>query len=201
MRNIEKIREELDKALTFLDYENAFHLIKEGLRYAQLSQNLFYEYFFYSQLAILNEDFEEAIKYLDKALKINPYDEHCYNDKALCLADLGNTEEALRCIEEGLKKCPDSKMLYQNRGWILLQKGDYQKAILNLKKSLEFDDTYSVAWANLAECLKHEADFKTALKYYKKSLSLIPKKYKDLIKEIKDQISKISKVIERRNDK
>jgi len=196
--DLEKIRKELDVSLTFCDFSKASKLVEKGLKAAMEMKNKFYQFFFKSQREILNENYQRAVFYLNKALKVNPYDEECYNDKSLCLVDLGKTDEALQCIDEGLKICRESKLLYHNRGWIFLQMGQYMKARGNFLKALEFDEKNSVCWANLAECFKQEAEFYTALKYYRKALTLIPYRYRDLRQEISEEIERLSNITRRK---
>lgn len=196
--NLEKIRQELDTALTFFDFDKAQKLVQRGLTTSMQVDNKFYQFFFRSQKAILDENPRKAIFYLNKALKINPYDDECYNDKALCLVDMGRSDEALRCVEEGLKTCGEGKLLYHSRGWIFIQMEKYKQAAFNFLKALEFDENYSVCWANLAECLKQEAEFDLALKYYRKALTLIPYKFKDLRKELTEEVERLRKIVDKK---
>ena len=197
--DLEELRAKLDEALTFLDFEEAQKLITQGLNYAHRLKSKFYEYFFRSQEAILNEDFTKAILYLNRALKLNPYDAECYNDKALCLVDTGKLPQALECVEQGLKLAGDHKLLYHCRGWIFIQMGRHLQAIANFRKALEFDEDYPACWANLAECLKQEADFDLALAYYKKALSLIPSRFKNLRRDILQEIKELKRIIEKKS--
>ncbi len=192
-KTLERIRKDLDTALTFLDYEKASQLIKKGLKKSKLLKNKFYQYYFKAESLILKEDYKKAIKYFDKALKINPYDAETYNDKALCLADLKELDKALECIELGLKLAGEHKILYHNKGWILMEKEMYEKAIIYFKKALEFDTSHSVSWANLAECLKIRGDFEEALESYKKALKFVPKNYPHIRERIKKEISALKK--------
>ncbi|MBU2103175.1 MAG: tetratricopeptide repeat protein [Candidatus Omnitrophica bacterium] len=59
---------------------------------------------------MLDEHFRRAIDYLTRALA-SRHDGCVYNDKALCLAELGKYQEALACFNEGIRQRKDHPAL------------------------------------------------------------------------------------------
>jgi len=52
--------------------------------------------------------YEEAIRYFDKALEIDPRNETVLNNKGISLASLGRYEESIRCFDKALKIDPNN---------------------------------------------------------------------------------------------
>lgn len=197
IEKLKRIKKLIDRALTFLNFKEAESLARRGVALSQTIKDKFYLSYFKAQEAIIAGRLKTAIRYLDKALRENPYDIETYNDKALCLADLKKFDEALDCIDYALKNIAESKLLYHNKGWILLEKNRLREAIFNLRKALEFDEKYSPAWANLGECFRRQGDYLRSLKYYRMALDSVPKKYKDLRRMLKREIVNLESLIKR----
>ena len=63
---------------------------------------------------------EEALKYFDKALEIDPENVAAWNNKCVAFYRLGKNEEALKCIDKALEIDPNSEGLKRCREGVLL---------------------------------------------------------------------------------
>ena len=90
--------------------------------------------------------FEEAVKYLDTAIKLNPDYVDTYNDIALANHYLGNSAQALTYVEEGIKRNPYFQRIWLTRGFILAYgMGDEKEAVKSFEQVVAIDPDSSVA--------------------------------------------------------
>lgn len=66
-------------------------------------------------ICIMNEKYEEAITYIDKAICYNPKNEWYYNRKGKCLRELGEYEKAISIFSLAIDINPN-KVLFRERG-------------------------------------------------------------------------------------
>jgi tetratricopeptide (TPR) repeat protein len=188
--DLEKERKILDRYITFFHFKRAKRKIEKCLRLSKKLKDDFFFYYFSAQRFILKENFKEAISLFDKALKIRINDGCSYNDKAICLAELGKYREALECFNEGIRRDKDCASLYHNKGWLLNFLGRYREAILCFKKALELEEDRVESMYSLADTYFHLKDKKMAKKYFKKALFHIKGKssyiYKETLKRLKE---------------
>ncbi|MBO3800114.1 MAG: tetratricopeptide repeat protein [Candidatus Brockarchaeota archaeon] len=59
--------------------------------------------------------FEDAIKYCDEAIKINPKDAEAWSLKGICLYFLHRYEEALKCCEKAVRLNPKDASAWYNK--------------------------------------------------------------------------------------
>jgi len=84
----------------------------------------------YEKGSALNRDgrYEEAIVYLDKALRLRPEYSIAWIVKSSALTQLGRYEEALKCWDEALKLCPNEPYLLDAKAGTLESLGRYDEA-------------------------------------------------------------------------
>lgn len=193
MRKIdwEKERERLDREITFFHFKKAERIIKKALKKAREEKIWFYVYYFTAQECILKEKFKEAIKYLNKALKIRPYDALSYNDKAICLAELGEFKKAEMVFDEALQKNKDNPILYHNKGWLLNFIGKDREAIVYFHKALEFDPQKVESIFSLADSYFKLGKYKEAKKFFEKAKRLLRGRSKYLYREAKRRLKEV----------
>ncbi|MBU2258690.1 MAG: hypothetical protein KJ926_06175, partial [Candidatus Omnitrophica bacterium] len=83
------LRIKLDQAITYGSHDDALEIAIQGLKIAREKQLASEIEYFQGQLEILNENFTKAIGHFDRAIKYNPSDGASYNDRALCMVELG----------------------------------------------------------------------------------------------------------------
>lgn len=89
-------------------------------------------------------DFENAIVYVRKALLFDSVNAHYYDLKANCYLKLRKHDEALLTYNEGLKKNPAAAFLYFGRGYVLLNTEEFKDAIIDFTKTLELSKNDSL---------------------------------------------------------
>lgn len=80
----------------------------------------------------------EAIKLLDKAIKINPHEPKYFADKSLCLEGLGKSKESLECINNAVKKHPKNPYFLLARTAILYHRKDFKEVIIDVDNAMKF---------------------------------------------------------------
>ncbi len=147
--------------------------------------------YFKGQIEILNENFKKAIWHFDRAIKFNPKDGASYNDRALCMIELGVIDGALGYFDKGIKAEPDFATIYHNKGWLLNKLGRHTEAIKCFKRAIKFDSKRAVTYENLADAMYNLGRAKDALRAYKKALNLLNSRYGHIRRQLLDRIRKI----------
>jgi Tfp pilus assembly protein PilF len=188
-----KLRLDLDEAITYGNIKSAKVIAEKGLDLSN-KKNLQSEIeYFKGQLALLREDYLIAIGHFDNAIKINPKDGAAYNDRALCMIELGVIENAFTYFDRGIKAEPDFATIHHNKGWLLNKTGKYDEAIECFKKALELSSDRPVTYENLAVAYANKGSKRTALIYYNKAVKILKSEYKETREELKRQIEKLKK--------
>jgi tetratricopeptide (TPR) repeat protein len=170
-------------------------LARKFLKVAQeKSSNAEIEYF-KGQVQMLQGNFSSAIEHFDRAIKFNPLDGASYNDRALCMVELGIIDEALYYFDKGIEVEPDYATVYHNKGWLLNNIGKHTEAIRCFKKALKLDSERPVTYDNLADALYNLGDFKGACEAYKEVLRMLkPGSCKAIRREIEKKIKSLEGV-------
>ncbi|MCX7927665.1 MAG: tetratricopeptide repeat protein [Candidatus Omnitrophica bacterium] len=189
-------RHQLDQAITYGTKKQALGLARKFLALAK-KRNIVSEIeYFKGQIDLLKNRFVSAIEHFDLALKLNPKDGASYNDRALCMVELGIIDEALEYFDKGIAAEPDYATIYHNKGWLLNNIGRYTEAIKCFNKALELEPDRAVTYDNLADALANLGEIEAAIRAYRKVLELlkpnqcriIRSKIKERIKELQEKI-------------
>ncbi|MDD2689431.1 MAG: tetratricopeptide repeat protein [Candidatus Omnitrophica bacterium] len=171
--DLTELRIKLDEAITYGSKEAAVKIANEGLKEAK-ARNLPGELeYFQGQIEMLKENYASAIEHFDAAIKYNPKDGGSYNDRALCMVELGIIDEAFDYFDKGILAEPDYANIYHNKGWLLNNIGRHKDAIACFKKALQLEPGRPVTYDNLADALFNLGDYQGALESYKKVLELL----------------------------
>ncbi len=168
-----QIRLKLDEAITYGTKSSALKIARSGLRQAQKIGPAGEIEYFKGQIALLRDNFAIAIGHFDKAIEYNPKDGAAYNDRALCMVELGIIDEAFYYFDKGIEVEPDYATIYHNKGWLLNNIGRHSEAIRYFKKALGLEPNRAVTYDNMADALLNLADYKGALEAYGKVLILL----------------------------
>ena len=191
--DLELERRLLDREITFFHFGRAKRKIEMCLRESIKLENDFHRYYFLGQREVLAAHFQAAIRYFDLAIALRPKDGCTYNDKALCLAEIGKLEKALACFNEGIKRDSDCASLYQNKGWLLHLMKRYKPAILCFNKALELDHNRPEALFSLADTYQCLADNTRARHYFKAALKSVRGKSAFVACEIAKRLRQLNK--------
>lgn len=170
---LNKIRKKLDDAVTYGSLPEAKKIAKDALREAQKRGLSGEAEYFKGQVELLKGNYVSAIEHFDAAIKCNPDDGASYNDRALCMVELGIIDQAFHYFDKGIKVEPDYATVYHNKGWLLNNIGRHTEAVKCFKQALRLEPERAVTYDNLADALYNLSDYKGALSAYKKVLALL----------------------------
>ena len=145
--------------------DDALECIDKALKINQKDAGLWY------QKGILTKDFNEAVKYFDKALKFNPDLVEALCNKGANLSNIGKYDEAMKIFDEVEKKCEkydNCEIISMNKGITLSKIGKSKEAIKYFGKAIELNPRHTgayigVAYRKLKQYEKEQEDYKKAL--------------------------------------
>ena len=138
------------------------------------------------------KNYEEALKYLDKAYELEKnlvrdgnYNQQFDDDmveniwfgKSIALGELGRIEEALTCIDQALKLNRTETVSWSTKGKLHIQLGQREGAMRCFTKVTEMDPKSHLAyeaWDNLGSLFTQQRNYEKAFKCYDKSIELNP---------------------------
>jgi len=190
------LRAILDGAITYGTRKEAMRIAREGLKEAQRRALPGECEYFKGQVELLNKQFTSAIEHFDAAIKINPHDGASYNDRALCMVELGIIDEAFKYFDKGIEVEPDYATIYHNKGWLLNNIGRHTEALRCFRKALELEPDRAVTFDNLADALYNLGDYRGALNAYHSVLTLLqPGSCRQIRKQIETKIKELEVLV------
>ena len=186
-----KLRVLIDEAITYDDIERAYELVEQGIEAAEQKELLSERMYFKAQFSIIEEDFSEAIRYLDLTIKYNPNDGAAYNDRALCMIELGKLEGVEKYFDQGIEVEPNFATIHHNKGWFLNKIGHHNQALKSLRRALKLEPKRAVTYENIANCFLELGQVDKAIAAYKKTSALLSAEHKS----IREQIKKLIKIL------
>ncbi|MCR4336221.1 MAG: tetratricopeptide repeat protein [Candidatus Omnitrophica bacterium] len=180
----------IDEAITYDDLPRARALAKEALEaLGRGDEHLGERMYFTAQILIIDEKFEEAIPCLDAAIKHNPFDGAVYNDRALCMIELGKLDGAMEFFDRGIAVEPDFATIHHNKGWFLNQMGHPAEALACFQQALELQPRRAVTYENMADCFYKLGQIPEAIGACQKAIEFLPEGCGHIRKEITQLIS------------
>ena len=175
------IEKELKKP--FLDYLRRYHdieaktiyndiqgFIQNQGDYPDAEENLFLGIIYHAAKQI-----DDAIKYYDKAIKLNPLFAEAFYNRGLAKSDLSDEEEAIKDYDKAIELNPQYAKAYNNRGVAKSNLGDKEEAIKDYDKAIELNPKYAKAYNNRGLAKSNLGDKEEAIKDYDKAIELNPK--------------------------
>jgi tetratricopeptide (TPR) repeat protein len=190
------LRQELDEAITYGTKREAVEVARRGLAEARKRKDAGETEYFLAQRHIIRNECASAIEHLDRALRHNPRDGAAYNDRALCMIELGVIDRALEYFDKGILVEPDYATIYHNKGWLLNHIGRHTEAIACFRKALELEPERAVTYDNHADAQRNLANYRGALVSYRKVLELLkPGCCRKIRKEIEKEIRALERKV------
>ncbi len=154
------------------EFYNAVSLIQQSIKIKETGE--LYE-FLGVCYASLN-DFENGLKYLEKAKKLDPKRDSIYRNIAKNLIALGGIENHKKALKEYNKAIEiDKKSIwYYERSYIFLRLKENKKAMEDIDKALKIDPNNLMFLIRKADIYAHLRKIDKALKYYDKALEIDP---------------------------
>ena len=117
---------------------------------------------------------EEALKYLEKAVQILPYDYQSRNNLGLVYGRLGEPEKALKELLTGIYLKPDEYAIRINLSVFYEKQKEYEKAIEILKDLISKNPSDGNLYYRLGRIYKMIGDYGVAISAFRKSMELAP---------------------------
>ncbi len=140
----------------------------------QVTKNNWWAYHHIGELYFREEKFDDAIKYLNDALRIKPDFADAQNNIGAALARQGKFDEAIQHLNEALKINPDSAEAHANLGFAFAKMGDNKQAIEHYLASLQIDAAQPETQYNLANLFIEKGELDQAVSHYQEALKLKP---------------------------
>jgi tetratricopeptide (TPR) repeat protein len=151
--------------------EGCYHLIlKADPRYAPAFHLL-------GLLAQQAGQYEESIRWMGKALALNPDDPDTLNSLAESCLGLGKIEQAIRYYRRLVEVCPPSAEAHTNLGQAEERMGDLGAAANSYRRALELQPDSAEANCKLAHVLRLQGDLVEALRLSEYALALDPARF------------------------
>lgn len=89
--------------------------------------------------------YDEAMKYIRKAIEINPRYDRPHIELALVYESSSSIEKAIVTLRDALLKCTPQDQVHYHLGRVLLRRGKTDEALLHLDKALELNPKLAIA--------------------------------------------------------
>jgi len=122
----------------------------------------------------LEGKFEEALRYLERAVELVPGDIGARNALALCLQRLDRPADALYHVDLLLKDHPELGFAHANKGNALIALGWLGRARASHLRALELEPANIAAMASLASIASHNGNHDEARSWAEKVLAAVP---------------------------
>lgn len=116
--------------------------------------------------------YEEAVKWYDKAIKLDPKSTAALNGNGLVFNKLGRYEEAIIWLDKAIKIDPYFVFALNNKGVTLANLGRYEEAITWFDKAIEIDPNFVDALYNKGGALAELGKYEEAIVWTNKALDI-----------------------------
>ena len=130
---------------------------------------------FFSDLGnILNNagKYEEAVKSLDYAIKMNPNNIDYWIQKAEILLETEQTNESLSVIEKIIELNPNDARSWNNKGTVLAKLKRYKDAVLAYEKAITLKPNDIEFWRNKGRSYVEVKEYEQAIKHFNKAIEI-----------------------------
>ena len=118
----------------------------------------------------MEKEHEQAIKYLNNYIDLNPYCEVAWHQLGRQYFILDQFKDALKAFDYAVLIDEHFIGGYLEKAKTLEELGEYQEAIDNYLITLELDDPTAFAFVRVGECYEQLQKFEAAISYYKKAV-------------------------------
>jgi tetratricopeptide (TPR) repeat protein/predicted Ser/Thr protein kinase len=108
--------------------------------------------------SVIQNQFEQALNYLNKAIEIDPLYKLVYNQLAYIYNELGDFEKSIWAINKYISLAPDESNPYDSRGDLYAYNGKLNQAIDSYRKACEIKPDFSIGKLGHMYLFKKEYD-------------------------------------------
>lgn len=120
------------------------------------------------------KDYFEALRYYEKALRMDPHNARIHNNRALIYKEMGRGRDAINELLQAVRIDPTYVKAYNNLGLMYFLYGDTLGATRHFEKAVELDPRNTESLNNLAILYKQQNRYKQAEMLYRKVILLDP---------------------------
>jgi len=117
---------------------------------------------------------DDAIKKLEKAIEINPYNYDAYDNLGVAYMRKSRLRDAVSTLTKAIKLNPLKPLQYRNLGETYLGLGEIDSAIKNYEMAKKREPNDFVTYSRLGLCYQIKGAFEKAVDSYRKALDLNP---------------------------
>lgn len=139
--------------------------------YKEFDMNDYRDLFDYGIYNYIFEDYEEAIRYFDLSLKLNPDQSEAFYYKALSFAFLGKFKKAVKTIDNAIKLNPDNVRYWNDKGAFLSQLNFTVKAHNAFDRAISIESN-NYSWSNKGILYCRYGKLDEALDCFEKAIDL-----------------------------
>jgi protein O-GlcNAc transferase len=125
-------------------------------------------------LSYCRADYDSAIKYIKRALKLNPDNAEAYTNMGNAYKNKGQLDKAITSYEEAIKLKPHLAMAHNNLGSALQEQNLLDEAVTCYQKALKLEPDLYMAYNNLGVIMLEKGHLDEAAKYCRKAIALNP---------------------------
>jgi serine/threonine protein kinase/predicted Zn-dependent protease len=107
-------------------------------------------------------EFEESVRYLNKAIEIDPLYKLAYNTLAYVYNDIGDFDKSIWAINKYISLAPDEPNPYDSRADLYAYNGKIDQAIESYKKALEIKPDFYMSLPKLGDMYLFRKDYAQA---------------------------------------
>jgi tetratricopeptide (TPR) repeat protein len=160
-----------DRIDNYKELDSIIHSLNKGpLKQIDLS----YESFKIGNVFVEKEQYEEAIKHYQKAVKFYPENDILFFQIGVAQGHLGKHEDALKNFQKAVELNPGNETAYYNIGVAFSELKQYNEAIEAFQKAKEIDPKKDKHFNHLGVAQGHLGKHEDALKNFQKAVELNP---------------------------
>ena len=118
--------------------------------------------------------YDEALKYFDSALDLNPKDDRAWRRRGDALEKLGKYNEALESYDKAIEINPKEELSWYSRGDVLEKLQRYGEALESYDKAIELEPKWWLSWYSRGDVLEKLQRYGEALESYNKAIEAAP---------------------------
>jgi tetratricopeptide (TPR) repeat protein len=118
---------------------------------------------------------EEALRYIDRALKLDPLLADAWRTKALCLYSLGKIEVGGQCLDRTIELAPDDDWAVYLKGLALNEQNRAEEAIPYFDRAIDLNPHFAEIWSDKGIALGSLGRIEEALLCYDRAIELNPR--------------------------
>ncbi len=122
-----------------------------------------------------NERPNDAEKYCNKTIELDPSSPYAWLNKGRVLDSLSRLDEAFQAYDEAIKRDPECARAWTNKGAIFEEKGKYDEAIQAYDEAIKRDPKYDMPWYDKGTVLERKGKHDEAIQAYDEAIKLNPK--------------------------